>query len=73
MIKWNNIAVLVFALVVVILLLGHGPRIGLALASMKAIGPGGSTEDKTLGLITLGLVGVCLVAIVRLLTNHNQK
>ena len=73
MIKWNNLAALGFGILAVILLLQHRPAMGLALASMKAIGPGGSTEDRTLGLITLGLVGVCLVALVRLLTSNNRK
>ena len=73
MIKWNNVAAAGFCLLALILLLQHGPAMGLALASMKALGPGSSTEDKTLGLITLGVVGVSLVAIVRLLASNNRK
>ncbi len=73
MIKWNNVAALGFAILAVILLVRHGPTIGLALGSMKAIGPGSSPEDRTLGLITLGLVGVCLVAIVRLVIRNDRK
>ncbi len=73
MIKWNNILALALAILVVVLLIRHGPALAVALASMQAIGPGNSAEDKTLGLITLGIVGVCLVAIVRLVVRNDRK
>jgi hypothetical protein len=40
------------------------------LGNLERIGPGHSPEEQTLGLIVLGLIGVCIVAIVKILTRN---
>ncbi len=71
--KWNNVAALALFILAVVLLIKYGSAIGLVLASVKSIGPGNTTEDKTLGLVTLGVLGACFVAVVRLLVSNNRK
>lgn len=72
-IRWNNIAALILAVVIIVLLAKNGPAIGAFLGSMKDIGPGHTAEEKTIGLIAFGLIGACLVAIVRILTHNRDK
>lgn len=70
-IKWSNIAVLAFALIALCVICTHGNEIRAFLANMTRIGPGHSNDEVTAGLIAFGLVGVIIVAIVRLLTNSH--
>lgn len=72
-IHWHNIVALFLALAVVVLALRHRTEMATVLASVAGIGPGHTTEEKTLGLVTLAVCGAVLVAIVRLLTSHRDK
>jgi uncharacterized membrane protein YqhA len=72
-IRWNNIIALILLVLALILLVKLLPAMVVFLASMKDIGPGHTTDEKTIGLIALGLVGVLLVAVVRILTSNNSK
>lgn len=72
-ILWHNIIAMALLVIAAVLLIKCWPDIGAFLMSMKHIGPGHATEDKTLGLVAFGLVGILLVAIVRILTSHNGK
>jgi len=40
--------------------------LGAFLSNLARLGPGYSREEQTLGLIALGLIGACLVAVVRI-------
>lgn len=65
-IQWHNIVALILLSVGFVLLVKCWPEIVTVLASMKQIGPGHTADEKTVGLIALGLIGACLVAIVKI-------
>jgi hypothetical protein len=71
-IRWNNIIAFVLLLIALVLLVKCLPEITAFMASMKHLGPSHSTDDKVFGLIAFGLVGVLLVAIVRILSNNSK-
>lgn len=57
---------------------GRGYRRGredgkVGLASVTDIGPGHTVEEQTIGLIVVGLIGVVLVAVVRILTSYVDR
>ncbi len=67
-IRWEN--VFCFALLIVGLVIcvkGCGSMRSAA-SDMERIGPGHSIDEKTTGLLCIGLLGVTLVAIVKILT-----
>ncbi len=72
-IRWNNIAILLLTILIAFLLLRYGGLIGNVVNHIERIGPGHSTDEQTLGLLALGLIGVALVAIIRLLTNSRAS
>jgi hypothetical protein len=37
--------------------------------NLSGIGPGHSADEKTMGLITLGLIGILIVGVVRILVS----
>lgn len=69
-INWPNVFALVLAVLSGVMLLNHRSAVGAVLSTVAAIGPGHSSEEKTLGLLTLGICCVCLVAIIRLLAHR---
>ena len=69
--KPHNIAVLIIAIIIALLLWRHGPAVSGALDAMNQLGPHNATEDRLAGFMVLGLIGVCIVAIVKILT-HNR-
>jgi hypothetical protein len=67
--RGHNIAALILLVVGFWVLAKCWPDIASVLASIRNIGPGRHTADeKTVGLIALGMVGACLVAIVKILS-----
>jgi hypothetical protein len=72
-VHWHRIIGLILLVIALWLLLRHRQAIDAFLSSMKDIGPGHSADEKTIGLIAFGLVGVCLVAIVKILTRNRDK
>lgn len=71
-IRWNNIVAAMLAIVILIVLVHCWPQITAGLTTVRNIGPGHTTADKTAGLITIGLIGAVLVAIVRILTSQGK-
>lgn len=71
-IRWNNIVAALLAIVILIVLVRCWPQIAAALTTVRDIGPGHSTADKTAGLIIIGLIGAALVAIVRILVGREK-
>jgi hypothetical protein len=69
-IKHQNIGILIISLTLGYLLLRHGTAVSSVLDDMQRIGPGHSADEKTVGLLALGFIGVSVVAIVRLLTSQ---
>ena len=71
-IRWNNIIALILLVIAALLAIKLLPAIAAFLASMKDIGPGHTRDEKTFGLIALGLVGMLLVAVVRILSRGSK-
>ena len=71
-IRWNNIIALILLVIALVLAVNFLPALIAFLGSMKDIGPGHTTDEKTVGLIAFGLVGILLVAVVKVLT-HGSK
>ena len=71
-IRWNNVVGAVLAIIVLIVLLRCWPQVTGTLTTIGNIGPGHSTEDKTTGLVLIGLIGAVLVAIVRILAGREK-
>lgn len=67
-VQWPNVFVLLLAVFALVLLVSNRFELTSILATVRDIGPGHTPEEQTLGLMTLGLALVSLVAIVRLLT-----
>ena len=71
-ILWSNVVVFLLAIVAVVVVVKMLPQIAAFLATMREIGPGNDPADQTLGLIAVGLTGVTIVAIVKILTNRRD-
>jgi uncharacterized membrane protein YqhA len=72
-ILWHNIAALMLLIVAFVLLYKCWPEITATLMTMKNIGPGHTTEDKTIGLLALGLVAAFLLGVVKTLTQGPKQ
>jgi len=68
---WSNVFVLCLVFLAVVIWIRHHSVIGGFLGHMDQIGPGHFPDDRLLGLMAFGLVAVCIVAIVRILTRRN--
>lgn len=73
MIKWSNVAAFALVVLALALVLSHLPEIKAVLDSVGHIGPGHTLEEKTLGLGVLGVCLVALVAAVRIICNRERK
>ena len=72
-INWPNVVALLLAVTLTVVLIRNRKELAALLGTVTAIGPGHSTDEMTLGLITLGIIGVCLVAIVKILNRRDPK
>ncbi|MCC6681240.1 MAG: hypothetical protein IT445_10115 [Phycisphaeraceae bacterium] len=71
-IKWNNIIAVLLGILAIAIFAAYPGLVAGLINNLRGIGPGHPTEDKVMGLIAFGLIGILLVAIVLLLT-HNQS
>ena len=71
-IEWPNIFALVLAIVILTMLIKHHSPLALTLSDVAHIGPGHSQDEKTMGLLVLGVVGACLVALAKILTRKRN-
>ena len=67
-IKWSNIVALALMIVLLVILWKAAPEIRMFLGSMRDIGPG-PPEDMAMGLVAFALIGILVVAIVRILVS----
>ena len=72
-INGNNLIALILAIFGLVLLTKNLEPIRAFLGSMNDIGPGHTADEKTAGLIALGLVGICIVAVVKILTQNRDR
>ena len=68
-IKWNNLIAAILGMVAVIFALRHKDSCQSALDSIDRMGPSNSMDDRFVGFMVLGLIGVVIVAIVKILTH----
>ena len=67
-IKWKNVVVMFVVVLAIVLLILSEPLRQVVAVTLLAIGPGHETEDRVIGLATLALIGVLIVALVRALS-----
>ena len=65
--KWPNIFALTLILVALMTVLRFSDHLRQTISTLPAIGPGYPPEDRTVGLLVLGLIGVTIVAVTRIL------
>ena len=70
--KLDNIIVAALGFAALIVLLRSLPEIAAFLSTLDAIGSNTTPEDKLKGFIAAGFLGVCLVAIVRILVSQRE-
>lgn len=68
-IHWRNILALGLAGFALVLLVKNAPAMALTLSSLSQIGPGHTADEKTLGLVTLGILLAAILALCRILSN----
>lgn len=69
-IKWRNVIALILSVFALTVWLRNRELINEFIGNIGRIGPGHPGDERTLGLIAFGIVAVCIVVIVRLLTQH---
>ena len=69
-IRWNNVIAMILLIVLLIVLFNNWPQVMGTLSCIWCIGPYGRPEDKFVGLTILGLIGIIIVAVVKITTNQ---
>ena len=72
-IRWRNLIALALVVFAVVVGLKTYPQIAAFLSSMKSVGPGGDTGDRTFGLMAFGLIVLTIVAVVRILKDGESR
>lgn len=72
-VKWSNIVALSLMTMIVIVLLANLESVLETLASLRHIGPSESPEERTFGLVVLGLLLVSIVAVVKIVIHGGNK
>ena len=68
-IRWNNIVAALLGMAALIFALRHQDSCKAALDSIDRMGPSNSPDDRFVGFMVLGLIGVIVVSIVKILTH----
>lgn len=69
-IRWNNIFATGLGVAALIFALHHKQDCGAALDSINQLGSANPPDERLAGFMVLGLIGVCIVAIVKILTSR---
>lgn len=67
-IHWDNVMILILVILALFLLSHCGQSLTAVVSNIGRIGPNHTVEEKTLGLLSLGLLGATFVAIVRIVS-----
>ena len=65
-IVWPNVFVVLFGIFALVLALKAPRSLAVALSAVRHIGSGGTAEERTLGLVVVGLICVTIVAVVKI-------
>ena len=69
-IRWTNVIVFILATTACVLFVRHRQAVLSTLDSIFRLGPSYPEEDKFVGVIALGILGACLVALVKIIVNN---
>lgn len=70
---WGRVVATVFALIGLVVLIKFWPAITAFLSTMERVGPGNPREEQMLGAVAFGLIGVVIVALVKILTHPGNE
>lgn len=68
-IRWTNLIALALVIVAIVLVSRSGRELSAVIDTMDHIGPSYSHQEQTRGLLVLGLIGVIIVAVVRIVVS----
>lgn len=71
--RWNNIFAVLFVILALILASQFGPQTTAALDAIHQVGPSHTPDERLAGFMICGLIGVCIVAIVKILTQQESN
>ena len=72
-IRWANVVAFVFLITALVIFVMNADAIASFLATIKDIGPNHSPEQQLRGLLAFGLIGVIIVAVVRIVVANNRN
>jgi uncharacterized membrane protein YidH (DUF202 family) len=72
-IKWRNLIALALTLIALAVIVKAPGEMGAFLASMQNVGPDHTPQEQTMGLLAYGLVLLAVVAVVKIVTQNNDK
>jgi len=70
--RWNNIFALLFVILALILASRFGPQTTAALDAIHQVGPSHTPDERLPGFMICGLIGVCIVAVVKIITHQKS-
>lgn len=71
-IHWQNVFIALFLIALLLLLAMEGRSITAFLGSWRHFGPGYPPDERFVGMLAFGLIGVLIVAITKLLTRPRK-
>lgn len=72
-VKWRNVIALALTLAALTVILKAPGEMGAFLAGMQKVGPDHTPQEQTMGLLAYGLVLLAVVAVVKIVTQNNDK
>lgn len=70
-IRWRNVIALALVVFAGVVGMKTYPQIAAFVSSIKAVGPGHDSEDRTVGLIAFGVVAITVVVLIRVLRDRD--
>lgn len=72
-IRWARVFAGFFAVTALVLWVRHRRALSATWDAMFRLGPGQPEEDKLVGLTALALIGICVLAVVRLVSRGRDS
>lgn len=69
-IRWNNIVAAILGMAALIFALRNKESCEAALDSINQLGPSNPPDERLAAFMVLGLIGICIVAIVKILASR---
>ncbi len=71
-VKWANVVAVGFLVAALVILVRTPHEMGAFLSAMKDI-HGGTPEEKTIGLLALSIVGLLIVAVIKIIIEGDRR